>query len=452
MRILFFKVFGLILGSAVLLFAIVAAFFYFRADDDPFHQNPERIHQIANAAVDAYEEKGIRALNHELGRLQRHHNIRGYLMDGDGRAIGRSLPQHARQRITRFPQSILGITSPRGVHGIHAISVNTDENRNYRFVMILRSPPNRPWFFHHPILFALIFIPLASLLISALITRPLGGLKMATLQFSGGNLGARAPTNITKRNDAFGELAREFDGMGARIEKLVGEHQRLLRDVSHELRSPLSRMQVAATLLEDALAAAADSPQAQVARIQAEILRLDVLINQLLSMTRLHAGAVPLTLDEVALLPLLQSVARDAAYEFSGQGKGADVRGKGVTILADADHLRSAFENVIRNGVRYARTSLTVNLERVSESADPSQIRITVADDGPGVPAGDLENIFEPFYRPDQSRSADTGNSGLGLAIAKGIILAHGGNIAATNGGGAAGMPAGLIMTIHLPA
>jgi signal transduction histidine kinase len=280
------------------------------------------------------------------------------------------------------------------------------------------------------------------LFISILITRPLGGLKSATQKFSGGNLQSRAPVKITRRNDAFGELAREFNQMGSRIESLIAEHQRLLRDVSHELRSPLSRMQVAATLLEDKVGEDSAS-QAQVARIQSEILRLDTLIGQLLSLARLQAGSTVLDMEEVSLKNLLRKVAQDATYEFSEKGKNVDVHGDEAIIQADADTLRSTFENVIRNGLRYTRSTLQVSLG----SLLPNTARIEIVDDGPGVPDEELESIFEPFYRPDQSRSETTGSTGLGLAIAKGIVEAHGGEISAANA-----TNGGLVVTIDLPA
>ncbi|MGI9311766.1 MAG: sensor histidine kinase, partial [bacterium] len=261
----------------------------------------------------------------------------------------------------------------------------------------------------------------------------------------------RALARIAARNDAFGELAREFDRMSARIEKLVSEHRRLLRDVSHELRSPLSRMQVAATLLENGIGDGDDhdgikkrETRAQIARIQSEILRLEAMIAQLLSLTRLQAGAIELRVAPVELRAMLQRIARDAAYEFAGRGKRVEVAGDALIVRADVAQLRSAFENVIRNGLRHAESKVTVTLERVESNA-----RVAVADDGAGVAQDELRSIFAPFYRPDPSRSEATGNAGLGLAIAEGIVAAHGGRIAATNARGDGG--GGLIVTIELP-
>ena len=449
MRNLFFKVFALILFSAAALFASVAAFFHFIDDHNHFDSGYTAAYRLADEAVEVYETSGLGALKHQLNALHRRTGIRGFLMRGDGTAIGPPLPRFAREQITRFPQTVLQGNSPRGKRAIRAVSVSTEGNQNYRFVMVAGLHGGRAWIFGHPttrLLLPLLVIALASLLISLLITRPLGGLKAATQNFASGNLAARAPRKLSARNDAFGELAREFDQMSARIQKLVGEHRRLLRDVSHELRSPLSRMQVAATLLEGNSRPAA---AAEVARIQTEIVRLDALIAQLLSLTRLHAGSAALTLQTVNLGDLLQRVARDAAYEFSHQGKrvqviGVDRKDRQTSVRADADKLGSAFENVIRNGLRYTRSALMVKLQRVS--ATPPMARIDIIDDGLGVPEKDLQNIFEAFFRPDQSRNEATGSAGIGLAIARGIIQVHGGTIQAANNPGG-----GLCVSIHLP-
>ncbi|MGR3984681.1 MAG: ATP-binding protein [Gammaproteobacteria bacterium] len=435
MRNLFFKVFALILFSAVALFAAAAAFFYFAHDHgDFFEHDYEDTRELAFDALEAWREDGRAGLARETRALRRH-GIRAFLMHEDGRAIGRRLPRGLRAHITRYPQSIAAVDSPRGTLALRAVSIDVD-GRRYRFVLAARHGARAPFFGGARVLLPLPVIALASLLISLLITRPLGGLKSAAQRFSGGNLAARAPVKITKRNDAFGELAREFDRMSARIEKLIGGHRRLLRDVSHELRSPLSRMQVAAALLEDKTGNAAE-----VKRIQTEIGRLDALIAQLLSLTRLQAGALTLTESEFDLADLLRRVARDAAYEFAGQGKRIEVHGAPLVLRADAGNLRSAFENVIRNALRYARANVAVHVSRESGAA-----AVRISDDGPGVAAAELRGIFDAFHRPDPSRSAASGGAGIGLAIAKGVVEAHHGRIEAENAAGG-----GLVVSVRLP-
>ena len=445
MRNLFYKVFALILFSAVALFAAVGAVFHF-IDDDDINIGYEFAYRTAHETVAIYESKGAHAVTHSLRELHEHTGIRAFFMHGDGRAIGRRAPRFVREKITESPQAI---ESPHNDRDIRAVSVSGAQGNSYRLVLIAGRGNAPAWIFRHTstrVVMSLLVIALASLLISLLITRPLGGLKSATKNFSGGNLTARAPARITRRNDAFGELAREFDLMSARIEKLVGGHRRLLRDVSHELRSPLSRMQVAATLLEDQLHDKTDAEsQRQVARIHSEILRLDEMIARLLSVSRLQAGALAPAPQKIDLYALLERVARDAEYEFSEQNKRVEMRGDAIQICADPEQLRSAFENVIRNGLRYAKSSLVITLKRDGANTKPMVV-VTVCDDGPGVHNDELQNIFAPFYRPDESRSEATGNAGIGLAIARGIVLAHNGNIDAANA-----VTGGLVITISLP-
>ncbi|MGR3913110.1 MAG: ATP-binding protein [Gammaproteobacteria bacterium] len=435
MRNLFFKVFALILFSAVALFAAAAGFFYFAHDHGEFFEHDyEDTYELAHDAVAAWREGGRAGLARKM-RAVRRHGMRAFLMHENGRAIGRRLPRGMRARITHYPQTIAAAKSRRGTFALRAVSVRVD-GRTYRFVLAARHGARAPFFGGARMLLPLPVIALASLLISLLITRPLGGLKSAAQRFASGNLAARAPPKITRRNDAFGELAREFDRMSARIEKLVGGHRRLLRDVSHELRSPLSRMQVAATLLENKA-----GESAEVARIQSEIRRLDALISQLLSLTKLQDGALTLTASEFDLADLLRRVARDAAYEFAGQGKRIEVHGDALPLRADAGNLRSAFENVIRNALRYARATVEVRIARETGAAV-----IRIRDDGPGVPAAELRNIFDAFHRPDPSRSAASGGAGIGLAIAKGVVEAHHGRIKAANAAGG-----GLVVSVRLP-
>ncbi len=444
---LFFKVFALILLSAAALFGLVVGFFYVVDGHNRFHHDYEYAHRIARAAVAEYEARGAGALDRHLDALQRRSGLRGFLMRADGSAIGRPLPRFARRQITHFPQTIHRAQSPRGARAMRAVSVATVDNRHYRFVMLAQRRGGAGLWAHPAMRVAmpLLMMALASLLISRLITRPLGKLKSATQNFSGGDLTARPPRRLSARRDAFGELARAFHKMSARIEKLVREQRRLLRDVSHELRTPLSRMQVAATLLEDKLKPAGGPAHPEIARIQIEILRLDGLLTQLLSLTGLAAAARKRQAVEVR--SLLEQVIADAAYEFSGGGKSIAISppaGPEIIILADAEQLRSAFENVIRNGLHYAASAVAVRVE--GDPGAASMACISVRDDGPGVPEKELRRLFEAFYRPDQSRTAATGGAGLGLAIARRIVDRHGGSIAA-----ASHADGGLIVTIELP-
>jgi two-component system sensor histidine kinase CpxA len=167
-------------------------------------------------------------------------------------------------------------------------------------------------------------------------------------------------------------------------------------------------------------------------RLEREIERLDSLISQVLKLARLHGSDAHFAREEFDLDEVVEQVVRDANYE--GAVKGCSVRLSGAAhakIDGNRELLGSAIENVLRNAVRYSPgdTPVDVSIER---------LRIVIRDRGPGVPAGDLERIFEPFYRVAESRDRDSGGEGIGLAITAEVMKAHGGSATASNhkGGG----------------
>jgi signal transduction histidine kinase len=239
-------------------------------------------------------------------------------------------------------------------------------------------------------------------------------------------------------------LGREFDHMAARIQTLIDSQGRLLRDVSHELRSPLARMQVAAALAEERVGQ--DSSE-ELARIQSEIQRLDALIDSLLTLTRLQSGASQLAMCDIDLGTMLEQIATDAAYEYSREGKRVQLEAAlPVTISGDASALCSAFENVLRNALRYTAPNTDVTVQVKASGAKSSTLCIQICDHGPGVPEADLTRLFDPFFRSDEARHETTGSHGIGLAIARAVIERHHGRIQARN------RPEnGLCITITLP-
>lgn len=274
------------------------------------------------------------------------------------------------------------------------------------------------------------------------LTSPMVPLRRATRRLSSGDLSARVEGNVGRRRDEIGELAREFDAMAERIEGLVESQQRLLRDVSHELRSPLARLVVALELARGRAGEAAAGP---LDRIEREAGRLDELIGQLLLLERLEAGTAEQEAVAVDLDGLLADVVADAGFEAASGGTEVRFEGGSSCRLAGREALlRSAFDNVIRNAVHYTEPGTTVEVRLVGGDDGAT---LTVRDHGPGVAEDDLEKIFEPFYRVGEARDRATGGTGLGLAIAARAVRAHGGTIGAENH-----PEGGLVVTIRLPA
>ena len=314
-----------------------------------------------------------------------------------------------------------------------------------RYVLLvpLRGPPSGGWFFRPE--FRLLLLGVA-LLVSGVVcyflarqlTRPIQAFRDAGLRIADSDLATRIGGAITRRRDEFGALARDFNRMAERIEVLVNARQRLLRDVSHELRSPLARLQVAVGLARQR--SGTDAMQ-DLDRIEREADRLNELIGQILSFTRLDSMD-GIDRHRVDMSDLLAGVVDDARYE--GRATGLEVNlenAAGAVISADESLLRSAIENVLRNALQHAKQRVNVTMIRGADG----WLHISIADDGPGVAPGDLPRLFEPFYTSQQGATRYKG-SGLGLAIARRAIELHGGSINVRNGAGT-----GLTVEIEVP-
>jgi signal transduction histidine kinase len=242
------------------------------------------------------------------------------------------------------------------------------------------------------------------------------------------------------RQDDLALLAADFDTMAERVQTLLETKQQLLRDVSHELRSPLTRLQLALSLArrQDG------GTERQLARIACEADRLEQLIARTLKLVRLERPVNALQGVTVDVGGLLQTIAQDVAIEAEARNCTVSVQAdRGLEVTGDPELLRSAFENVIRNAVRYGPSGSVVAVS----AARGEGIEVAVRDRGPGVPEKDLKLIFEPFYRVDAARDRAGGGEGLGLAIAARAIGVHGGTIEARNLA-----EGGLEVTMRLPA
>jgi two-component system sensor histidine kinase CpxA len=278
------------------------------------------------------------------------------------------------------------------------------------------------------------------------LTAPVTKLRSATQQLAEGNLGVRVGGATNRRSDELAGLGRDFDVMAERIESLMNAQRRLLRDISHELRSPLARLNIAL-----GLARQRSVPPASGAldRIEREAERLNELIGQLLRLTVLESGTQVEEKVSVPLADLMREIVADA--DFEARSRHCTVRLVAVeecVAVGRPDLLRSAIENVIRNAVRHTAegTEVEVRLSCRRAAGDWSAV-ITVRDHGAGVPEAELAQLFQPFYRVGEARDQRTGGTGLGLAITERAVRLHGGAVAAANAPGG-----GLEMEIRLPA
>jgi two-component system sensor histidine kinase CpxA len=252
-----------------------------------------------------------------------------------------------------------------------------------------------------------------------------------------------AEPKLLERKDEVGGLARDFNQMAARIETLLNAQKRLIADVSHELRSPLTRLSLALGLIRrrgDTV-----SPTSM-ARMEREVHRLNHLIGQLLTLSRLEALDQPPAKEAIDLAALVQEVAIDAGFETTSTDRGVRlVECAACTLTGVRDLLRSAIENVVRNALKYTSPGTVVQI-RLVRPCGANMATILVEDEGPGVPSQELARIFEPFYRVEQARERQTGGAGLGLAIVQHVIGMHGGSVTAKNR-----ESGGLALQIALP-
>ncbi|MDF2178695.1 HAMP domain-containing protein [Aliiglaciecola sp. CAU 1673] len=324
-------------------------------------------------------------------------------------------------------------------HFIGPLEVTLDQHSYLLFVGRPKPPGFIPQTREHPWLVLSLFLGISGLFCLALtwsIVRPIRQLREAAQEMAQGHLQTRAD-NVAKRNDEVGELGREFNHMAAQLQQMLEGQKRMLADISHELRSPLARLQLALGIAQEKT----PNVKTELDRIELESVRIDKMLASLLTLARLDAGKGGLRPRSMSLEELLEPLCEDLRFEAQAQNKSfAAEYPENVQLSVDAELICGALENVMRNALKYAQ-------QRVILSAEVHQgfLHLHIADDGPGVPEDELDKILIPFYRVSSARSRDTGGTGLGLAIANRAVLAHGGSMMARNGS-----MGGLEVTISL--
>jgi len=449
MRSLFLRIF-LSFWAAQALFLVLAILVVlaFRPTREPGLENLSQ--RAVSGAVAAYNQGGEQAVGRFLDDFQRTQSARAFVFDPSGRELsGRMVfPWIEDMRRT-------GRIRHHGWLDRFLPDRLFRQSQNFNgqiYTVVLEFPPGpRVFFGPHGIpglgiSIAVVSSGLVCYLLAWSVTSPVSRLRKATHRLAAGDLSARTGAPETGRSDELGQLMRDFDRMAERIEALMNSQSRLLKDVSHELRSPLARLSVAL-----GLARQRSTPETEAAlnRIEIEADRLNLLIQRLLTISRLESGTDGIRKTRLSLRELADNVAHDAEYESSDRACRLSAEPTDeYDVEADPSLLRSAIENVVRNAVRYtaAGTSVEIRLERrIGDQGEDIVVR--VLDSGPGVPEVDLERIFQPFYRIDDARNRQTGGAGLGLSIADRAVRLHGGRLRASNR-----PEGGLEVEIRIPA
>jgi signal transduction histidine kinase len=377
-----------------------------------------------------YETGGVPSLKAYLDRLHKSFPNDHFLLDSKGRDL-----------VTGEDRSPLLTREPETPHlpflyGSHPqrrlLWASTD--KKYQFVSVIPAMPDTTAVLPYG-LCVLGAMGILCYLMAVYLASPLRALRQTLDRFGQGDLSIRAQIS---RKDEFGQVGQSFNQMADRIQTLLTAERRLLQDISHELRSPLARLEFAVEL-----ARTSDNRSGSLDRIKRDLERLGALIGELFQVTRAEGDPASRKRDDISLDSLMHVLVDDCTLE-------AEVRhchvlmtaAEPVSIRGDAELLRRAVENVLRNAIRHSPegSSIEVDLRRQNDSA-----LVSVRDYGTGVPDDTLQDIFKPFFRVDGDRNRSSGGVGLGLAIAQRAVHLHHGRLEARN------MHPGLMMTMELP-
>lgn len=388
----------------------------------------------ARTAVDFYKTGGKSALEQYEQTLRAGSGMQTCLLDGATRqALGGTLPSHVNRVLNRTLET--GQSSFR--LGLLWTAATPVYDGSHLYVFVIEVRPLRGFLdgrtFAAPLLgrlaMALIVAGIFCLFLTRHIVAPVRALQAAALQLAAGNLNSRVLPAIGPHEDELADTARAFDQMADRIQVLVQRRQELLADISHELRSPLTRISVSLELLRRGESDVLD-------KMESDLEQMNKMIGQILMLTRLDLQPSQVSAAPVDLVPILRRIASDAEFEMHSEDKRVTVSTpETCTVRGDAGLLHSCIENVVRNAVHYtpAGTAVEITLRAMLESTGKSQCEVLIQDHGPGVPPSTLPFLFQPFYRVSQSRDLREGGTGLGLSISQKIAELHHGVISAAN-------------------
>ncbi|MFI4891345.1 MAG: ATP-binding protein [Steroidobacterales bacterium] len=440
---MFVRIFLLFWMSMALIAGASIAITYSNAAREYERQEFQRRPAVVIQASEALANDGVRGLRNWLGANRDSIPDRDMFIAGpDGTDIlGRRLSDAALRRLEYANRDALagldlrppgGIPLPNFRPSRWAPQIVAADGTSYTILVVPRRPSifgalSRPGIPLAVLSVALIVSALASWWLARHLSTPIRRLQEGARAVASESLDLRVSAGLDGRNDELAVLARDFDAMADQLKANRGARTRLLRDISHELRSPLARMRVAVGLARQLPA----DISRQLDRLESEIERLDKMISQVLQLARLQSANPPYAKEAVPIDEIIEEVVRDANFEGAAKDCVVSTSGKAdACVLGNRELLRSAIENVLRNAVRYSPPSTPVEL-RVS-AADGS-LQILVRDRGPGVPGDDLKRIFEPFFRVAESRDRGSGGEGIGLAITAQVLRSLGGTAVAVN-------------------
>ncbi|MFC1690320.1 ATP-binding protein [Pseudomonadota bacterium] len=390
--------------------------------------------RITQRAQQALQMDGRKALRDELLNIPRMTRSHIYVIDDDeNELLGRD--DALKQLVER--RTVMDTTE-----------FEDNQGNAYTILIVNRTPPATllapgPQGTALRLVAAAVLSALISYFLARSLVTPLEELRKASRKIAAGDLATRVSKTMPSRQDEIGQLATDFDLMTSRLQAMQQANKRLMQDVSHELRSPLARMNVA---IEIARQKGVGGIGSEIDRIMLESQRLESLVNDVLGLLRESSETVVMSEEELDLADLMSDLVEVVNYEVPEGKPGISwTAEKPCAFRGDRELLWRAMENLLRNALRYTDPDRGVLLS-LDVGKRKSRATLQVRDFGTGVPEADLEKIFEPFYRVQESRDRDSGGHGLGLSIVANAVKHHGGNIQARNA-----EDGGLIVTVTLP-
>lgn len=409
-----------------------------------------KIESLANDGVTVFETSGEKALNKWYQRIYKDNEIRAVLYristedsiqkrEKLGQPVSHRRHQVKGKEKQQQPHTIKERDNHKFLKRVNAtrppfkthIAVTSPNGDRYLLKLLpspyihkeLGSPNEYRWL---RLLITLGIILMASLWLSRHVVRPVTTLKQASQKMAAGELSTRVGSDVGNRKDELGQLAVSFDEMAEQLEKTITGQKQLLRDISHEIRTPLTRQRIAIDLIKTMVDNTPDALQ-MLDKIESQNNKLNELIENLLTLNRLNDGATPLATEPVDLASLLKELIDDADIEASTKKITLIQQGlTSATVNGNRLLLARAFENIVGNTLKYSPDNAIVS---VDISTADNGIIIDIADQGPGLSKEEIQQVFTPFYRADNSRTQTTGGYGLGLAIVKKVIDLHKGKV-----------------------
>jgi len=410
-RSIFFRLLLVFLATAILLAVLVASSANYLSDPKRF------IHQKIEANLQQYTHYLIQEMG-DPPDFQKANDLANSL----------SLAIHIKSQNTTWQSNDYDIPQKyleKQHHMTHAKDFRIGHYRGYSFVIIKNTPYEYHFVINHKrftenkiqfllmLIFSIIIVITFSYLLVRWLFRPIRWLNTGVAEVSKGNFKVQVPI---RKHDEIGELAEAFNQMATQIDSMIKNKEQLLLDVSHELRSPLTRMKLAMEFV--------DNEEAKQS-IQEDLREMETMIAELLESARFSSNNNQLKKTTFSLKEMLSELI--FRYENSSPGVVLLQPQSSVSIHADYDRLQIVLRNLLDNAVKYSKhQSRPVE---ISVSDQPTEIILSIKDYGEGIPREDLTHIFDPFYRVDKSRNTQTGGYGLGLSLCHKIIIAHGGTI-----------------------